>query len=1035
MSIKAMKATFVMGAALAVLGVSQSASAAAQTIAMREYSIERQNLGNALRRFAIESGVDVAFDPAIVRGRTSQGVRGKLGAEAALRMLLNGSGLSLRRTSSGGYAVARPFTRTVASSRGQAYTQNALAVGPAYFAPQSQQAAADQPGADQAEEPAADPIVVTGSRIQRAGFDAPTPTTVVGEVEMRQGARANIQQVLNDLPQVRATTTQTTSGGNTGSGTAPVDLRGLGRDRTLTLIDGRRFVGQYNLNFIPMNLVKRLEVVTGGASAAWGSGAVSGVVNVILDNEIEGLSLGVNNGISSRGDVHRYAADASFGTKFADGRGHAMFGAEYVKDKGAFGNRTRQTLSAGIVRVNPTSATDLSTMLVRDVNYGNFARDGLITSGVLAGNVFNPDGTLRRFRGGTQVGAAAFNAQMIGGEDGLTANDLAAISAPYKRLTTYGRVSFDLGSARIWADASYGRVDNDNPKYIPDINVASITVQATNPFLPAAVRSQLAAAGQTSFTYGREFGDIFTIASDVKRENAEIAVGIDGDLGRFKYRAHFSHGEIHEDERNRNSRIAANYNRAIFAATNSAGQIVCAVNADAITTNDDPACRPLNIFGVGNASPEALAYITGTLRRITATKLDSTGVELRGDLFDLWAGPLTVAVGAEARWEEVDSHPDSFTAANTFVFGSAGAVKGGFSVKEGFAEAALPVLDLSGTIKAEINGAARYSDYSTSGGIWSWKVGGTVRLFNDILLRGTRSRDIRSPTITDLYSTVRTGGGVLTDLDTAGRLNIIPGYNPNPLVISNTGGNPLLVPEVSKGMTLGATWSPSFMRGFSASVDYYDLRIDGAITSLSAANLTLACSRGSQEACASIVRNPTTQTLEMINSVTQNIARIEASGIDFELSYLLPLSQLKAGWDGSLRIRALATFVDHLITDTTITRVDGAGNMANGGATNVPDWRGVLALTYQDERVALDARIRYINKSVYNSSLTTLINNDVPAKTYVDLGARFTIAEKFEIFGNVNNVFNVAHPINQSFTSPVYDAVGTYFTAGARVKF
>ncbi len=1003
---RALKLAAMLGSAPLALVLLPSSVYAQQVVSI---DIPAQSLASAIRQVGRQTRTEIIFSATAIGARRAPAVRGNLTASDALTRMLGGTGLTVRATSQGALVVEEAAGNGVG--------------GPDV---DDERAAADA---------AADPIVVTGSRIQRAGFDAPTPTTVIGEAEMRQGARSNIQQVLNDLPQVRGSTTPTTSGANVGSGTAPVDLRGMGRDRTLTLIDGRRFVGQYNLNFIPLNLVKRLEVVTGGASAAWGSGAISGVVNVILDDEIEGLRLGVNNGISSRGDVHRYGADASFGTKFADGRGHAMFGVEYVRDKGAAGNRTRESLNSSIVRVNPTSTTDLSTVMVRDVNYGNYARDGLITSGVLAGNVFNPDGTLRRFRGGTQVGAAAFNSQMIGGEDGVSAFDFIAASAPYKRLTTYGRVSFDLGSARIWADASYGRVDADNPKYIPDINIASITVQATNPFLSAAVRNQLAAAGQTSFAYGREFSDIFTIASDVKRENAEIAVGINGDLGRFKYRAHFSHGEIHEDERNRNSRIAANYNRAIYAATNSAGQIVCAVNADAITTNDDPACRPLNIFGVGNASPESLAYITGTLRRLSTTKLDSAGAELSGDLFDLWAGPLTIAVGAEARWEEFSTRPDAFTAVTTFVFSSAQRLKGGFSVKEGFVEAALPVLDLPGTIKAEVNGAARYSDYSTSGGIWSWKVGGTVRLFDDFLLRATRSRDIRSPTITDLYSTLRISSDIINDLDTVGRINVIPGYNPSPLVVANTGGNPLLVPEVSKGITFGATWSPSFIRGFSASVDYYDLQINNAITTLGASNLTLACARGNQAACARIVRNPTTQTLEVIYANTQNIARIEASGIDFELSYLLPLSQLQADWGGSLRIRALATFVDHLITDTGIIRADGAGQMANGNATNVPDWRGVLALTYQDQRVALDARIRYINKSVYNSALTTLINNKVPAKTYVDLGARFNIAQKFEIFGNVNNVFNVKHPLTQSFSSPVYDAIGTYFTAGARLKF
>ncbi len=177
-------------------------------------------------------------------------------------------------------------------------------------------------------------IIVTGSRIAKAGFDQPTPTTVVGEVELREGNRPNIQQVLNDQPQFRQTVTPQVSNGNTSTGTAPVDLRGLGTSRTLTLLNGRRFVGENNLNFVPTNLVQRVEVVTGGASAAWGSGAVAGVVNIILKNDLEGISVGGRTGISSRGDGAQYGFDASFGTHFAGGNGHFMIGADYIKDEG-----------------------------------------------------------------------------------------------------------------------------------------------------------------------------------------------------------------------------------------------------------------------------------------------------------------------------------------------------------------------------------------------------------------------------------------------------------------------------------------------------------------------------------------------------------------------------------------------------------------------------------------------------------------------------------------------------------------------------
>ncbi|QNQ10780.1 TonB-dependent receptor plug domain-containing protein [Sphingomonas alpina] len=915
------------------------------------------------------------------------------------------------------------------------YSSGALAQ--ATTAPQTADTPAEQAGIEPAGAEAGDDgreIIVTGSRIRRDGFDQPTPTTVLGDVELRQGARANIQQVLNDQPQFRATVTPQVSNGNTSTGTAPVDLRGLGINRTLTLVNGRRFVGDNNLNFVPTGLIEQVQVVTGGASAAWGSGAVAGVVNLILKDDLQGVTVGAQSGISSRGDGMRYGFDASFGTKFAGGNGHFMIGGEYLKDEGIFDRNSRRNLgSAGIVRVNPTSLTDLSTRLTRDVNYGNISRDGLITTGVLAGQNFGSDGVLRPFRGGTPLGAGAFPGQMIGGADGVGLYDDVSASTPFDRLNIYGRASYDLGGATIWVDGTYGR-STSNARFLTDFIVPPLTISATNPFLSAAVRNQLAAAGETSFTLGRMFSDVLSMRFNTKRENWEGAFGINGDLGKFKYRAHYSHGEIHENERLENSRIDANFTNALDAVS-SGGKIVCAINADAITTNDDPACRPLNPFGRYNASAEAVDYVTGTQQQLTTTKLDSVAAEIQGDLFSLWAGPVTLVVGGEARWSSISSTRNADAVAGIFslpVYTSD--LKGSFNVKEAFTEVSFPVIDAEGVAKVELNGAARYSDYSNSGGIWSWKAGGTARLFNDLLLRVTRSRDIRSPDINELFSVRNINVGALVDQDSAGRV-AIPGYNATPQAVTTySGGNPDLVPEVSKGWTAGITYSPSFFRGFSLAVDYYDVNINGAITTLTASSLTLACSKGNTAACNSIIRNPTTQTVETVFSNSQNIASFSTRGVDIEASYVLPLSRVSSSMGGTLRMRALATYIDSFIFDTGVTRVDSAGSVGDATANGVPKWRGTLGLTYQDNIVGFDARVRYVDGGLYNRALTTLVNNKIASRTYLDLGAQFKVMDRFTLFGNVNNVFDAPPPITTA-GNPHYDIVGTYFTAGVRVKF
>jgi iron complex outermembrane receptor protein len=935
-------------------------------------------------------------------------------------------------------------------------TTSAAVLATALF---SASAAFAQTTPEQTEDdaPASQEIIVTGSRIERAGFDAPSPTTVIGEVELRQGQRTNLQQVLNDSPQFRPTTTPQVSVGNTSSGSAPVDLRGLGAGRTLTLINGRRFVGNNNLNYIPLNLVDRVEVVTGGASAAYGSDAIAGVVNLVLKNSVKGVNIGVQSGISSRGDGHRYGADITAGTSFADGHGQIMFGGEYVNDKSIKDRNSRPNLgSTGVVRVNPTNPADRRQQLVRDVNYGNQVSSGLIISGVLAGQMFNEDGTLRTYGRGISLAenpaTTPFPSQVIGGADAVGLYDAIVVTTPLERISTFGRISYDFGGVSVWADVAYGR-SKSKYAFLPNIGQpTSYTIQASNPFVNSTIRTALAAAGQTSFTLGKFLDGPFMPIYSGTRTQKEGAVGIDADLGgSWKARAHFSHGEIEFAQRISNTLITPKFNNAINAVS-AGGQTVCAINADAITTNDDAACRPLNLLGRYGASAESLAYVMGTQQNDTTTKLDSVAAEIQGDLFSLWSTPITIVFGAEARFEEqisvsgaLDRTPLTFGAIQLY----GAPVSGGFNVKEGFGEIALPVFDIEGTAKLDLNGAARYSDYSRSGGIWSWKGGGTLELFDSLLLRATRSRDIRAPTVGELFTVQSIGIGPLVDQDTAGRTTV--GYNSNPQAVRTlAGGNINLVPEISHTTTLGATFSPKFFPGFNLSVDYYDVSIAGAISTLSGSNLTAACRNGSDAACARITRDATGTVIE-VRSNSQNIAKFETSGLDFEASYVMPMSSLSDSIPGTLRIRALATYVKKFVFDTGVVPIDSAGDVGVGTGNAIPKWRGLLGISYQNETIGLDARIRYVDGGKFNhllekeyvesitipgspASTAYLINNDVGSRTYVDLGIQFKVSDQFTLSGNVNNVFDVKPPLSP--VGPVYhDAVGRYFTASARVKF
>ncbi len=887
-----------------------------------------------------------------------------------------------------------------------------LAIAAAPSRAQSSGDAAVQ-AADAAEDEAPAELVITGSRIDRAGFDAPTPTTVLSGDALLQGDRPSIAQVLNDLPQFRASTSPVTNFSGTASGSSPADLRGLGTTRTLTLLNGRRFTGAGDLNTVPQGLISRVEVVTGGASAAWGSGAVGGVVNILLNEKLEGLTIGAQSGVSSREDAFRYGFDASFGTKFADGAGHFMIGVQYMNDEGVLDRDSRPNLGSTTLFSKPGGGR----VIAQDVNYSNASVGGLITTGVLAGQTFERDGTLRPFR----FGSPNDGSSMVGGE-GTSLRDETALSAPYQRLNGYARASFELGDAKLWVDGSYSRMWAEYPFYAEsNRGGSSITVSRDNPFLPKAVRDRLIAANQTSFRMGRVFEDYGYRTFGYTRETIDAAIGIDGSFGggKWRYSAYYGHGQLIDDRGYLNQKVDANFTRAIDVVAHPVtGAPICRV----ALTDPATACRPLNVFGEGNADPAAVAYaFSNTAHVRNTTKLDTAAISLRGDPFSLWAGPVSVAIGAEARWESIESSGlDPISAARGFTTFNFSELNGGFNVKEGFAEVAVPLLDQDFS-KLEFSAAGRYSHYSNTGSVNSWKLGLTNRVYSELLLRVSRSRDIRSGSLSELFTNRSTTRSTVAD-----------GANGSYEIITYGGGNQALDPEIGETTTAGVTWSPSSVPGLSLSVDYFDIRIKGAISTLSGQDIITRCANGNTALCGQIVRGSDNKIAHIFATFV-NLAEYKTHGIDFEASYNLPLSKLSAAWPGTLKFRGLATYVPSLTTDDGVSKIEYAGEVGEALPFGTPKWRASGSLTYQDQTLSVDARLRYVAGGMWNSALKDLENNAIKARTYVDLGARVTV-DKLTLSLNVNNLFDVDPPLTT--TGQIhYDQIGRYFSTTAKIRF
>jgi iron complex outermembrane recepter protein len=879
---------------------------------------------------------------------------------------------------------------------------------------------AEEPARAGPVEPVTGDIVVTGSRIDRAGFAAPTPMTVIGEEELRQAGRTNIGAVLNDLPHFRATQTPQTLVANINSAISGADLRSLGPARNLVLLEGKRFVGAGDLNSIPFMLVQRVEVVTGGASAAWGSGAVAGVTNILLDDSRDGVSLLGQAGISSRGDGARYMLGVAAGTNFADGKGNVSLSAEFVDDKGVRPMSSRPNVGRWGLVSNPAwqpGGGEPQFIFHPDVRLSIVSDGGLILSGSLAGNTFQSDGSLRPFQFGTPISPF----QMVGGE-GPSGNDLSYLSAPLERINLFGRAHYWLSDAvRLSGDVRYSRTYN-NFQASPDSSFGNIFIRRDNAFLSQNIRDHLLSTGEQGFAMGRWNADFGSIDLTTERQTIQGSIQLDGTLGpNWRWDAYYTYGESVWESHLGRIRITSNFAQAIDSVIHpTTGQPVCRI----ALTNPATDCVPLNPFGIGNASPASLNYALGTASNYSRTKLQVGAASLRGEPFSLWAGPVSVALGGEAWRTSIHTEIDPLSANNRFAILNFTPLEGAIDVKEGFGEVLVPLArDLPFAQLLEFNAAARVSDYTHTGSIWTWKIGGNWQVIPDVRLRAVRSRDMRAPTLFELFTERAVGLITINDPLTGQSFQ----------VTNFTGGNVNLRPEISDTFSFGGVLQPSFIPGLSISADYYDINIKDAISTLPAQAIVNRCVAGNQAMCALVVRDANNRIIET-HSPFINLNSFHTSGVDFELLYRVPVARLAL--PGNLQFRIIGNYVEKLRIDDGVGSFDNVGNLGPGVAFGIPRWRATASANYQVGNFGLDLRARHIPGGSYNDNLD-IHPNEISSRTYVDLGVQFRIPsigdDRFTWFANVANLFDRSPPIAPN---PMhYDLVGRHFTAGARVNF
>lgn len=886
-------------------------------------------------------------------------------------------------------------------------------------------------------------VVVTASRIVRSGYTAPTPVTILGVEQMEARGTTNVADLINEIPSFRPSQTPQARAINGAFGANIVDLRGLGSVRTLVLINGHRHVpattlGEIDLNVIPSSLIERTEVVTGGASAAWGSDAVAGVVNLVLKNKLQGMTANISYGQTDKGDDRSYNASVAGGTGFAGGSGHVMAGFEY-DDMGGVGDadtaRRWSRQMWGMLTLPASRAPGLASRIVSpNVHYSNQVADGgVISGGPLVNTTFLPGGTPTPFT----LGSLVAGNQMIGG-DNQTLNFAARLNIvnPVKRDSGLLRVDYDISPAvNVFGEFSVGHTDQ-NSLTAGHISQANLTINVINPYMPAALRTQMQGLGLTTAPFGRFDSEIGRYNQHNFRDTESGVLGAKGDLPHgWSWDAYYQYGANSSVSDIPNMVLNANYLAAINAQPGPGGTIVCGPLTTARGVAD-PNCVPFNVFGAGAPSAAAIAYVTNLSHTRTYNREQVGAVTLRGEPVDLWAGPVSLAVGTEWRSDSTDVSVDANQQASRNDFGNSHAIRGSYEVKEAFVETVVPLLKDAAFVKEfDLNGAVRRTDYSLAGAVTTWKVGATFEeASGQLRLRGTKSRDIRAPNLQELYGSAATS--VLNIRD--------PNTGLSALTTVLTSGSTALKPETANTLTYGAALTPKFVPNFQMSADYYRIDIKGIISTLGAQNVVDRCAAGAADLCPLVIRTGGVITTVLNNNL--NINRFKTSGVDIEAGYSIPMAKMHA--PGTLTVRLLGTRVFDLVTIDSVGPVDRVKQ-------TVPAWAWTMNMNYALARFSTNLTWRYIGPTLidatligpddprYNPALPNSINRNLqPSITYTDLSAQYTVHEKgngkIVVYGVVNNLFDRDPPGyggNNLIGGSLYDLVGRFMRVGVRLNY
>ncbi|MBC3941428.1 TonB-dependent siderophore receptor [Sphingomonas albertensis] len=934
-------------------------------------------------------------------------------------------------------------------------------------------------------------IVVTGSRIARPELQSAMPVSVIRAEEAKTFARTTVYDALLLTPAVGPGVGETNSGGQVfDQGVANINLRNLGTNRSLVLVDGKRWVSggartsAVDLNTIPTALIDRYEIVTGGAAAIYGADAVSGAVNIIMKKKLSGVELSVTNGISERGDGRQTNATLATGFAFGGDRGHVVIGGEY-NDTTPIENLSRYPKRISYYP-NPASKgpNDGIPDNILNKDTRNFSRAAVPTFCLPAGagcqqwyQVINDVVTAVPQDSYRPVITGPIGTQEGGTDTGSTSFENVLLRAKSQRAAAYTNLSYELTPAVTWNGTfSYAHTYTEATPVWPAnrsdsraswwAGAGGEVATLNNPYLPSSLRDFMVGNGLTSIPLARTYLNLPRSYEIHKRDNFTLGTDLSAKLtDKFTLQGFVRYGQVVDNITTTNMIVKDNWLAGRNSMRDASGQIVCS----------DPAaraagCVPIDFVSTEPFSQAALNYIERDRYDRTKNSLLNAGGSVSGSAFSLPYGDLSFAAGLEWRREKLSTRDDPDTAKLNSIIWAGGldyqlhpALDAKRDTSELFAETLIPVLaDLPFAKRVEVEGAYRYSHYSDNPDTHTWKAGATWEPFSGLTLRGVYSHSVRVPNFGELFSPLSsvTFGGIddpcqtgLIAQNTNRAANCaalvkgvaLPLPRPNlsqPVIVS--GGNPNLTPERSNSYTLGAVFQPKVIRGLDATVDYFNIKIDNVITALPYLTLLNNCvdSPGGpdQSFCQFITRDARGEVTS-VRSQFANLAKRSSQGIDVGINYRKSLGR------GILSNRLSGTY----LLDQTIVSAVGRPGVDYAGEWDFPKIRGTLFSDYTIGMFSIGLLTRFIGRSTYDvtaASNETFDVSHIPAFVYNDVTLSFRPSKRHSISVGVKNISdaqvplilrgNTVSPNSPSFRQDGganYDAIGRYFFVRVGANF